>query len=73
MCLSNSTCFKGYGPLVPPHYTLLGKTPAEIDFRTTYGAAIIAMQRGGRKPEVGWLSKLNSFDPWLEKRLISTR
>ena len=30
---------------------LVGKTPAEVDFRATYGAAIIAMQRGGRKPE----------------------
>jgi len=29
---------------------LIGKTAAEADFRSSYGAAIIGMQRGGRKP-----------------------
>ena len=30
---------------------LVGKTPAEVNFRVAYGATIIAAQRGGRRPE----------------------
>ena len=30
---------------------LVGKTPAEVNFRVAYGAAIVAAQRGGRRPE----------------------
>ena len=30
--------------------SLIGKTPAEADLRSTYGGAIIAVQRGGRAP-----------------------
>ena len=29
---------------------LVGRAPAEVNFRSTYGAAIVAMQRGGRAP-----------------------
>ncbi len=37
--------------------SIIGKTPAEADIRTTYGGAIIAVQRGGRAPP-GKLSML---------------
>ena len=37
--------------------SIIGKTPAEADIRTTYGGAIIAVQRGGRAPP-GKLSTL---------------
>ncbi|EEH51451.1 divalent Anion:Na+ symporter family [Micromonas pusilla CCMP1545] len=30
---------------------LVGSTPAEVNFRSAYNAAIVAMQRGGRSPE----------------------
>jgi uncharacterized protein with PhoU and TrkA domain len=36
---------------VRPNSLLIGRTAAEADFRSSYGAAIIGMQRGGRKPE----------------------
>ena len=36
--------------LIPAGSSLLGRTPAEVGFRKTYGAAIVAMQRQGRRP-----------------------
>ena len=36
--------------LVPAGSSLLGRTPAEVGFRKTYGAAIVGMQRQGRRP-----------------------
>jgi len=42
---------------VKPGASIIGKTPAEADIRTTYGGAIIAVQRAGRAPP-GKLSML---------------